>query len=43
VAPGSTAGGIVKLDPAPIRRGQPLKLVVTVGGEAHAFVFEVGG
>jgi hypothetical protein len=42
VAPGSTAGGIVKLDPASIRRGQPLKLVVTVGGEAHAFVFEVG-
>jgi hypothetical protein len=43
MAPGTTAGGIVKLDPAPIRRGQPLKLVVTAGGEAHAFVFEVGG
>jgi hypothetical protein len=42
VAPGSTAGGIVKLDPASISRGQPLKLVVTIGGEAHEFVFEVG-
>jgi hypothetical protein len=42
VAPGSTAGGIVKLDPAQISRGRPLKLVVTVGGEAHEFVFEVG-
>ena len=43
VAPGLMAGGIVKLDPAQISRGQPLKLVVTVGGETHEFVFEVGG
>ena len=42
VAPGATAGGIVKLDPAHVSRGQPLKLVVTAGGEAHEFVFEVG-
>ena len=42
VAPGATAGGIGKLDPALISRGQPLKLVVTAGGEAHEFVFEVG-
>ena len=43
VAPGATAGGIVKLDPAPISRGQPLKLVVTAGGETHEFVFLAGG
>lgn len=43
VAPGLMAGGIIKLDPEQISRGQPLKLVVTVGGEAHEFVFEVGG
>jgi hypothetical protein len=43
VAPGLMAGGIVKLDPARIRRGRPLKLVVTAGDEAHEFVFEVGG
>jgi hypothetical protein len=42
VAPGTMAGGIIKLDPAKISHGQPLKLVVTVGGEAHEFVFEVG-
>ena len=43
VAPGSTVGGIVKLDPAQSNRSQPLKLVVAAGGEAHEFVFEVGG
>ena len=43
VAPGATAGGIVKLDPVPISRGQPLKLVVTAGGEVHEFVFQTGG
>jgi hypothetical protein len=43
VAPGATTGGIIKLDPAPISRGQPLKLVVTVGGETHEFVFRAGG
>jgi hypothetical protein len=43
VAPGATAGGIIKLDPAHVGRGQPLKLVVTAGGETHEFVFDVGG
>ena len=43
VAPGATAGGIVKLDPAHVSRGQPLKLVVSVGGETHEFVFRAGG
>ena len=43
VVPGATAGGIVKLDPAPISRGRPLKLVVTAGGETHEFVFRAGG
>ena len=43
VEPGLMAGGIIKLDLVQISRGQPLKLVVTVGGEAHEFVFEVGG
>ena len=42
VAPGQTAGGLVKLEPAQIRRGQPLRLVVTAGGEKHEFVFDVG-
>lgn len=41
VAPGLMAGGLVKLDPSQIRRGQPLRLVVTVGGEAHEFLFDV--
>jgi len=41
VPPGGTAGGAVKLHAEDIRSGQPLKLVVTVGGEAHEFVFEV--
>ena len=40
--PGATAGGIIKLDPAHVSRGQPLKLVISAGGEAHEFVFEVG-
>ena len=42
VAPGSMAGGIVKLDPTQISRGQALKLVITAGGEPHEFIFEVG-
>jgi hypothetical protein len=42
VAPGTMAGGIIKLDPAQISQGQLLKLVVTVGGEPHEFIFEVG-
>jgi hypothetical protein len=41
VPPRGTAGGAVKLHAEDIRSGQPLKLVVTVGGEAHEFVFEV--
>jgi hypothetical protein len=41
VASGTKADGIIKLDPAQISRGQPLKLVITVGGEAHEFVFAV--
>ena len=43
VAPGATAGGIVKLDPAHVSRGQPLKLVVSAGGETHEFIFRAGG
>lgn len=41
VGSGAKADGIIKLDPAQISPGQPLRLVVTVAGEAHEFVFEV--
>jgi hypothetical protein len=42
VPPTLTAGGLVKLEPAQIHPGQPLRLVVTVGGEAHEFLFDTG-
>lgn len=42
VAPGAMAGGVVRLDPAAVGAGQPLKLVITAGGEAHEFYFDVG-
>lgn len=42
VASGTKADGIIRLDPAQISPGQPLKLVVTLGDETHEFVFAVG-
>ena len=41
VASGTKTDGIIKLDPAQVSPGQPLKLVITMGGEAHEFVFAV--
>lgn len=43
VAPSGTVGGTVKLHAEDIRSGQPLRLLVTVGGEVHEFRFNVGG
>jgi hypothetical protein len=42
VGPGQMAGGVVKLNNEDIKTGRPLRLVVTVGGEEHPFVFDVG-
>lgn len=42
VEPGQTAGGVVKLEAEAIKTGQPLYLIVTVAGEVHRFVFDVG-
>jgi hypothetical protein len=41
VRPGASAGGIIKLDASRIEPG-PLKLIATVNGEVHEFIFEVG-
>ncbi len=40
--PGQSAGGLVRLEPAQIHRGEPLRLVIIAGGETHEFVFDVG-
>lgn len=42
LAPGAFAGGVVKLHAEDIQSGEPLKLVVSVGGEPHEFVFDIG-
>lgn len=42
VSPDEMAGGVVRLDPRAVAAGRTLKLVVTAGGEAHEFLFEVG-
>jgi hypothetical protein len=42
VAPGAMAGGVVRLAPAGVGGGQPLKIVITAGGETHEFYFDVG-
>ena len=42
VPPGEMAGGVVRLDPRAVGAGRMLRLVVTAGGEAHEFVFDVG-
>lgn len=41
IAPGQTAGGIVKLDPTNVAPGAPERLSVTVDGERHDFLFTV--
>ena len=40
--PGRTAGGVVKLYGQDMSRGKPLKLVVTIDGELHEFLFDIG-
>jgi len=42
VAPGMMAGGIIRLAPADLSGGGPLKIVITAGGETHEFLFDVG-
>jgi len=42
VPPGEMAGGVIRLDPRAVAAGRTLRLVVTAGGEAHEFVFDVG-
>jgi len=42
VPPGEMAGGVVRLEPGAVAAGRTLRLVVTAGGEAHEFVFDVG-
>jgi len=41
ISPSGFAGGIVALHARDLRAGQPLRLVVTVGGETHEFLFDV--
>jgi hypothetical protein len=40
--PGRIAGGVVKLYGQDLSRGKPLKLVVTIDGEQHEFLFDIG-
>ena len=42
IPPHGTVGGAVVFHAEDIRSGQPLRLLVTVGGEVHEFRFEVG-
>lgn len=42
VMPGKMAGGVVKLHAQHIKKGKPLRLRVTAGGEAHEFALDVG-
>jgi len=41
VRPRETVGGTIKLHAEDIRSGQPLRLVVAIGGEVHEFMFDV--
>lgn len=41
VVPSAMAAGLVKLYPEDINVGEPLKLVIAVGGEIHEFIFTV--
>ncbi len=41
VESGKTAGGIVLLEPERLAPGQPVKLIVQVGGEKHEFLFAI--
>ncbi len=43
VKPGDTGGGLVALDPGALRGGRALHVTVMAAGEAHEFVFDVGG
>jgi hypothetical protein len=40
--PGRIAGGVVKLYGQDMSRGKQLKLVVTIDGEQHEFLFDIG-
>jgi len=42
VAPGTMAGGVIRLAPEDVAPGRPLKLTITAGGETHEFLFDVG-
>jgi hypothetical protein len=42
VAPGGSVGGVVVFHAKDIRSGQPLRLLVAIGGEVHEFLFDVG-
>jgi hypothetical protein len=40
--PGASMGGVAKLHSEDIESGQPLEIIVSIGGETHEFVFDVG-
>ncbi len=42
IRPGAVGGGDIVLDASQVQPGFPLKLVVTVAGEKHTFLFDVG-
>jgi len=42
VAPGTMAGGVIRLAPENVSPGRTLKLTENAGGETHEFLFEVG-
>lgn len=41
IPPGQTGGGTIKLDPALVAVGAPVRVTVSVAGERHEFVFTV--
>lgn len=43
VAPGQTAGGVVRLVAADLARGRHLRISVRVADETHEFVYDLGG
>jgi hypothetical protein len=42
VRPGEAVGGLVKFKNSDLKTGKPFRLVATVNGENHEFLFEVG-
>ena len=41
IRPGKTEGGLIKLHAEDIAEGKPLRVVVTLGNDVHAFEFDV--